>query len=1610
VTRCRRGLSLLLAVLLARPVPAGVTDGSVWSDRRRAVPLDTDGAWAVPPVDRVFPASGSLSADHAPRGARPLVEALAPFGNVRKISWVSDTSPVVIHLHDVHANESAQRNLGRAVAGLLGRAPLDALALEGAFGPVDVERFRRFPDRAAVTVVADHLLAEGRLAGPVHAVLTSTAPAPPVWGVDDAALHAANVEAYRRSVPAVPAAVAALARSRAALAAAPASVPLRRLDDVAADYHAGRAGLGAYLRALFDAAGDAPASPAARAFLDVLSLEGRIDFAAVTEERRRLLERLVPALAPAESDALLARAVDHRAGTLSHAAFYAFLRKLCDRKGATLAPGAALADYIRYVQRADAIDAETLYAELPPLEDAAYRRVARGEADVAWARVARTVTLYEKLAAFALTPPEWRALRSGKGGPAPAGVDWSTFTAFYERADARDGAMARSLRGAMRRNSAARVALVTGGYHAAGLRAALARAGVSVIDFVPRVEAVEDGAAALSVFVREKTPLERLFRGDRLFLAPAPFSPDDQERMRLGVPLVRELSDPGTDHTAEAEDVAALAGPGSPDLVVVALDDTVGAVLSVRNAATDDTVRLSGRLDAAGRLTDVRETPGPPGWGARLRGWANGSRATRVDADAGLVLWGDARRYQRAQDRLGRGRGGLLSRAERRDSARTLTENLPAHGGLDEMFLPGGPAAGGKPPTLQRAVRAAAALFQEESPKSRDGRPLEFWAVEPEGLDPVDRGVARWEETPEKRVLRFRRGDMAAVQRALLEEEILPGFGLGGAERAAGRRLAAAMAEEVLTAGIHLMPTDFWNLRAEEEARFRALTPSQHDRALRAAARARSRLPGLFPAGADIAEEFWAVRTERLCDAGPRRRPTLAGLLGWYGRARALAARDTMGARLVATEELRARFHRLSREAGVATHLAPNGLSFGVQQGLARVESAVRLQKQARAAGAAEAGVAPTVIDGVSRALIDVAGPFVLFAKMANGREAFVPWLERVHRQIVGGLPVAAASEEMEPLARVLPTASAGFARLTPRLVDPARLYLAGALSFEALREDWRGLFESAGIPAEAGDEGLRTLLLVQNLGVPLTEAFERGTRDLVEVLDEQAPSRRLGRAGWDRLLAPGATPTADDARALFWGPGVSDPEVILGDGVDHLLGWVGDGEGIPDPEAAVRDFVMGWAMTDAEARIALPILESAARRLSAELAPTPEHRAAAEGVIDDIRKGTVSPVQRAARWIQFLGTLLTPDRFDPPTSDESSPALALRVFENTLRKAVFSLDAFLSSARAVREIYRWERGERGLSSGRGPGPTDGRFPWTGQRGALRSWAGLGLGALVGAGFWGAPGPAEAAGLTVPAFVDALWPAATLLAGTAVLLHGLWRARRAARETPRRAADALSAAVAARAPDPLERLLDELEAAPLSLGVDGSAFLRTVVDRGWEGRRAFLGPLRARLRQQGVAFDFVSLRTALASVFRGDYPVPADAPVLRVWLADEVVAGRVPRAPGPDALVVALDPAAAAVLRAAGHAPLDGAGLVVEGALSLAAVERLALARGFDPARFAACRLMAPLSLPLRADGARTDLFRQAIVVLMDALRSLPLKPLDLDAIDRVARAIASAA
>ena len=102
-------------------------------------------------------------------------------------------------------NSEAQSNIGKTIEELLKNNRVGMVALEGAFGAMDLTSFRTYPHQDAVKAAADYSPSRTKSrARCMHAAdFESGFEFPRVVGIDDAAHYQSNVEAYRSAAPQV---------------------------------------------------------------------------------------------------------------------------------------------------------------------------------------------------------------------------------------------------------------------------------------------------------------------------------------------------------------------------------------------------------------------------------------------------------------------------------------------------------------------------------------------------------------------------------------------------------------------------------------------------------------------------------------------------------------------------------------------------------------------------------------------------------------------------------------------------------------------------------------------------------------------------------------------------------------------------------------------------------------------------------------------------------------------------------------------------------------------------------------------------------------------------------------------------------------------------------------------------------------------------------------------------------------------------------------------------------------------------------------------------------------------------------------------------------------
>lgn len=543
-------------------VSAYAAETNFWSSRRRVVlglqeqASLASGTPSLSQFQKVIPdlrpnvlssvAIDRLSADvpeEILRKYTPILQAISPgYGTVRRIAlpWTRHgEGKTVIFLQDIHKNDEAQAILGKIVESLIAPshskpASVSLVAMEAAFSPLNLDKFRNFENPEAVRMAADYSLKKHGITGPVHTAYTCKGPIPPFIGVDDPVHYQANIEAYRRSAPVQEEVRLRMAVQIHTLEQRKKTVfnkELLAFDQTIAAYHKGKTPFGDYVRALDRFGGTN--SREIRAFIQALAMETSMDFPQVERERARLIKVIARQWSKAELDRLIETSVSYQEGGMTHFDFHKLFWDLCRRNGVDLAAYPFMDRYVRYVILAGRINPDKLFLEIGAAEKDIYGRLARTQDEKWLTKESRRLALSDKLLDFSLTPDEWAEYESVR----PSG-QFSSFETFYREAEIRNHAMTENILRVMGERNIQNAIFVGGGFHAEGMTRLLNNRGVTVIEVAPRLTKLDGTASSyLSVFTQEKSPLEKLFKGDRLFVGDLANKDGANETMAINAAL-----------------------------------------------------------------------------------------------------------------------------------------------------------------------------------------------------------------------------------------------------------------------------------------------------------------------------------------------------------------------------------------------------------------------------------------------------------------------------------------------------------------------------------------------------------------------------------------------------------------------------------------------------------------------------------------------------------------------------------------------------------------------------------------------------------------------------------------------------------------------------------------------------------------------------------------------------------------------------------------------------------------------------------------------------------------------------------------------------------------
>lgn len=503
---------LSASLFLTNCALAHSTESNFWSERRHNRPLQVAALPTLP--------QPALSTIH------PNTTVPEAYGTFRKVTHNPNASQkTVIHIQDIHQNFEAQENIGKAVQEWLKGKKVGLVALEGTSGDINLERFQTFFDQSVIRTVSNYLLKKNRISGPIHTALTNGPTTIKIVGIDDETHYRANIEAYKGAAKQKEAHQEEWRQTFQALTQEKQkffSPELLAFDSQIQSYRDEKISLSDHLKHLKAKSG----SPSmVDVFLETLEMEELLDFKKAEVERSRLLASLASKLNEREVVELTQLGLQFKSGAMRQAEFYQRLLSLCSDKKIPMNLYPALHDYVRYVLLSEKIDTDRLFSDMQTKEAEIFTTLAKTRKERELVRRSHQLHLTGKLLEFALTKEEWEKYSSpsAQNGEARRG-NLAAFENFYKEAEIRDRLMAKNLLRQMERTNASFVVLVTGGFHSKGIDQALKQAGINAVTFVPKVTKIdsESGSHYLTAFTQERSPLDQLFSGSKLFLALPP--------------------------------------------------------------------------------------------------------------------------------------------------------------------------------------------------------------------------------------------------------------------------------------------------------------------------------------------------------------------------------------------------------------------------------------------------------------------------------------------------------------------------------------------------------------------------------------------------------------------------------------------------------------------------------------------------------------------------------------------------------------------------------------------------------------------------------------------------------------------------------------------------------------------------------------------------------------------------------------------------------------------------------------------------------------------------------------------------------------------------------
>ncbi len=482
-----------------------------------------------------------------------------PYDLARATESALGADETIIHIQDAHASLSAQYSITNLLDSLVSNYDLEFIAVEGSSGYIDTSVLRSCPNKDIRKNVATFLMEEGYMSAGEFFEITSDEDNICLYGVEDDALYAKNVESFRQIQSARAAQTGYLVNLLEQFSFLTEKIYSKNLHELNKNHTMHRDGslsfsdYWAFLEVFIKKHNiDLTNSREIIKLLEAVNLEGTIDFTKANDERRKLIDDLSKNMGKKELESLVLESLAFKQNKVSQTKYYEYLTSLAQKKGIRTELYKNLIAFARYITIYESVRLFELYREVESIEGKIREALYRNADEKALYEMNAFAALLMKLYSAELNTAEFKRVKDSHQNFDPekyskfikekcakyavmitSGYDLSELRRgikgamdFYIDAEKRNAAMLRNTLSKMRAEGKKVAALITGGYHTEGLTTLMKQKQLSYLVVEPKFE---DGKERpyIAILTNKKKPYEKLLESGRYKLAVAQFCYDN---------------------------------------------------------------------------------------------------------------------------------------------------------------------------------------------------------------------------------------------------------------------------------------------------------------------------------------------------------------------------------------------------------------------------------------------------------------------------------------------------------------------------------------------------------------------------------------------------------------------------------------------------------------------------------------------------------------------------------------------------------------------------------------------------------------------------------------------------------------------------------------------------------------------------------------------------------------------------------------------------------------------------------------------------------------------------------------------------------------------------